>query len=100
MMMSAAGEVCRAYCRDFAALRGLAWRRALAGLGEPANRRVACPRGRHAGSVGVAGPALLTPGQLETLALNSFDAAFIDDRRRQAWKQQVRAAFAPRTQNA
>jgi adenosine deaminase len=36
----------------------------------------------------------LTPGQLETLALNSFDAAFIDDSRRQAWKQQVRAAFA------
>jgi adenosine deaminase len=41
----------------------------------------------------------LTPGQLETLALNSFDAAFIDDSRRQAWKQQVRAAFAPRTEN-
>jgi adenine deaminase len=36
----------------------------------------------------------LTPGQLETLALNSFDAAFIDDSRRQAWKQQVREAFA------
>jgi adenosine deaminase len=42
----------------------------------------------------------LTPGQLETLALNSFDASFIDDSRRQAWKQQVRAAFAPRAQNA
>ncbi len=37
----------------------------------------------------------LTPGQIETLALNSFDAAFIGDSRRQAWKQQVRAAFAP-----
>jgi adenosine deaminase len=36
----------------------------------------------------------VTPGQLETLALNSFDAAFIDDSRRQAWKQQVREAFA------
>jgi adenosine deaminase len=36
----------------------------------------------------------ITPGQLETLALNSFDASFIDDSRRQAWKQQVRAAFA------
>lgn len=35
----------------------------------------------------------ITPGQLETLALNSFDAAFIDDARRQAWKQEVRAAF-------
>ena len=41
----------------------------------------------------------LTPGQLETLALNSFDACFIDDTRRQAWKQQVRAAFTPQTQN-
>jgi adenosine deaminase len=37
----------------------------------------------------------VTPGQLETLALNSFDAAFIDDSRRQAWKLQVREAFAP-----
>jgi adenosine deaminase len=37
----------------------------------------------------------VTPGQLETLALNSFDASFIDDTRRQAWKQQVREAFAP-----
>jgi adenosine deaminase len=36
----------------------------------------------------------LTPGQLETLALNSFDASFVDDSRRQAWKQEVRAAFA------
>jgi adenosine deaminase len=36
----------------------------------------------------------LTPGQLETLALNSFDAAFVDDSRRQAWKREVRAAFA------
>jgi len=34
----------------------------------------------------------VTPGQLETLALNSFDASFIDDSRRQAWKQEVRAA--------
>jgi adenosine deaminase len=38
----------------------------------------------------------ITPGQLETLALNSFDASFIDDSRRQAWKQEVREAFAPR----
>src|ERR1700722_17914748 len=37
----------------------------------------------------------LTPGQLETLALNSFDAAFIDDSRRQAWKQEVHAFFSP-----
>ena len=36
----------------------------------------------------------ITPGQLETLALNSFDASFIDDSRRQAWKQGVRAFFA------
>jgi adenosine deaminase len=36
----------------------------------------------------------VTPGQLETLALNSFDAAFIDDSRWQAWKQEVRGAFA------
>jgi adenosine deaminase len=36
----------------------------------------------------------LTPGQIETLALNSFDAAFIDDSRRRAWKQEVRAFFA------
>ena len=42
----------------------------------------------------------LTPGQLETLALNSFDAAFIDDSRRQAWKQEVRAASAPRNDSA
>ncbi len=34
----------------------------------------------------------VTPGQIETLALNSFDASFIDDNRRQAWKQEVRAA--------
>jgi len=36
----------------------------------------------------------VTPAQLETLALNSFDAAFIDDARRQAWKQEVREFFA------
>ena len=36
----------------------------------------------------------MTPGQLETLALNSFDASFIDDSRRQAWNQEVRAFFA------
>jgi adenosine deaminase len=36
----------------------------------------------------------VTPSQLETLALNSFDASFIDDSRRQAWKQGVRAFFA------
>jgi adenosine deaminase len=36
----------------------------------------------------------ITSGQLETLALNSFDAAFVDDARRQAWKQQVREAFS------
>ena len=36
----------------------------------------------------------LTPGQLETLALNSFDASFIDGPRRQAWKQEVHAFFA------
>ena len=36
----------------------------------------------------------ITPGQLETLALNSFDASFIDDSRRQAWNQEVRAFFA------
>ena len=38
----------------------------------------------------------LGPGQLETLALNSFDASFIDDSRRRAWKQDVRAFFTPR----
>jgi adenine deaminase len=36
----------------------------------------------------------VTPGQLETLAVNPFDAAFIDDSRRPAWKQEVREAFA------
>ncbi len=36
----------------------------------------------------------ITPGQLETLALNSFDASFTDDFSRQAWKQEVRTAFA------
>jgi len=36
----------------------------------------------------------VTLGQIEALALNSFDAAFIDDSRRQAWKQEVREAFA------
>ncbi|HEY1917864.1 MAG TPA: adenosine deaminase [Streptosporangiaceae bacterium] len=35
----------------------------------------------------------LTPGQLQTLALNSFDASFIDDAHRRAWKQEVRAFF-------
>jgi adenosine deaminase len=42
----------------------------------------------------------VTPEQLETLALNSFDAAFIDRSRRQAWKQEVREAFAPRKDSA
>jgi adenosine deaminase len=42
----------------------------------------------------------VTPGQLETLALNSFDASFINDTRRQAWKQEVRAFFASRTGGA
>lgn len=42
----------------------------------------------------------ITPGQLETLALNSFDAAFIDESRRQGWKQEVRAVFASRRGNA
>ena len=42
----------------------------------------------------------VTPGQLETLVLNSFDAAFIDDSRRQAWKQEVRAVFARPTETA
>jgi len=36
----------------------------------------------------------VTPGQLETLALNSFDAAFIAGSRREAWRQEVRAFFA------
>jgi adenosine deaminase len=36
----------------------------------------------------------VTPAQLETLALNSFDASFIDGPRREAWKQEVRDAFA------
>lgn len=36
----------------------------------------------------------IMPGQLQTLALNSFDAAFTDGSRRQAWKQQVHAFFA------
>ena len=36
----------------------------------------------------------VTLSQLETLALNSFDASFIDDSRRQAWKQEVHAFFA------
>jgi adenosine deaminase len=34
----------------------------------------------------------ITPSQIETLALNSFDAAFIDDSRRQQWKREVRPA--------
>jgi adenosine deaminase len=38
----------------------------------------------------------VTPAQLETLALNSFDAAFVDDSRRRAWKQEVHEAFRPR----
>ena len=38
----------------------------------------------------------VTPGQFEALALNSFGAAFIDDARRRAWKQEVRAVFASR----
>jgi adenosine deaminase len=38
----------------------------------------------------------VTPDQLETLALNSFDASFADDARRQAWKQEVREVFASR----
>jgi adenosine deaminase len=42
----------------------------------------------------------ITPAQLETLALNSFDASFIDDSRRQAWKHEVREAFAARKDNA
>jgi len=36
----------------------------------------------------------VTPSQLETLALNSFDASFTDDAHRQAWKHEVRAFFA------
>ena len=42
----------------------------------------------------------ITPGQLETLALNSFDASFINDSRRQAWKQEVRAFFTARAGSA
>jgi adenosine deaminase len=42
----------------------------------------------------------VTPGQLETLALNSFDAAFIDDTRRHAWKQEVRSVFAAPNEKA
>ena len=42
----------------------------------------------------------LTRGQLQTLALNSFDAAFTDDSHRYAWKQEVRAAFAARPGSA
>jgi len=42
----------------------------------------------------------VTPGQLQTLALNSFDTSFIDDSRRQAWKQEVRAFFTSRTASA
>ena len=36
----------------------------------------------------------LNAEQLETLALNSFDAAFIDDNRRAEWKDEVRDHFA------
>ena len=36
----------------------------------------------------------LNAEQLETLALNSFDAAFIDDNRRAEWKNEVRDHFA------
>jgi adenosine deaminase len=43
---------------------------------------------------------VVTSGQLETLARNSFDAAFIDDSRRQAWKLQVREFFAAGTGTA
>ena len=43
---------------------------------------------------------VVTPGQLETLALNSFDAAFIDEASRRAWKEEVRLFFASRTRNA
>jgi adenosine deaminase len=43
---------------------------------------------------GIRDQCALSPGQLETLALNSFDASFIDGSRRQAWKQEVREAFA------
>ena len=42
----------------------------------------------------------VTPHQLETLALNSFDASFIDEPRRQAWKQEVRTVFAARSGSA
>ena len=42
----------------------------------------------------------ITPGQLETLALNSFDASFINDSRRQAWKQEVRAFFTSHSGSA
>jgi adenine deaminase len=42
----------------------------------------------------------LTPGQIETLAVNSFDAAFIGDSRRQAWKQEVRTFFGAAEGNA
>jgi adenosine deaminase len=42
----------------------------------------------------------ITPAQLETVALNSFDASFIDDSRRQAWKHEVREAFAARKDSA
>ena len=36
----------------------------------------------------------LPPAAMETLALNSFDACFVDDARRAAWKDEVRAFFA------
>jgi adenosine deaminase len=34
-------------------------------------------------------------GDLETLALNSFDACFVDDERRERWKDEVRGFFHP-----
>lgn len=36
----------------------------------------------------------LGPSEMETLALNSFDACFVDGDRREAWKNEVRAFFA------
>jgi adenosine deaminase len=36
----------------------------------------------------------LGPKEMETLALNSFDACFVDAERREAWKDEVRAYFA------
>jgi adenosine deaminase len=36
----------------------------------------------------------LSPSEMEALALNSFDASFVDGDRREAWKDEVRAFFA------